>query len=81
MRQAGRQAEGLEAMQTAYRKRNSVNPPLIRYNGSLVVCPVFCAHLPPSLRAPTVFAASQLCLNPSKRYIPKPHRGKRQVPH
>lgn len=23
-----------------YRKRNSVNPPLIRYNGSLVVCPV-----------------------------------------
>lgn len=22
------------------RKRNSVNPPLIRYNGSLVVCPV-----------------------------------------
>lgn len=79
--EAGRQAEGLEAVQTAHRKRNSVNPPLIRYNGSLVVCPVFCAHLPPSLRTPTVFAASQLCLNLPKTYIPKKDNRKCPINH
>lgn len=38
-------------------KRNSVNPPLIRYNGSLVVCPVL-HSLTTSLRALTMLTSS-----------------------
>lgn len=41
--EAGGQAGGQRhwrPFRQRYRKRNSVNPPLIRYNGSLVVCPV-----------------------------------------
>lgn len=40
-------------------KRNSVNPPLIRYNGSLVVCPVR-THLAQVCVALSVFPGSRL---------------------